>query len=432
LDRRQTEGDIQRNFYVVEVIYSNTRESSMSSTEDAGNNRTETLHVDLSRILEYVSPDELERFENEQFRIEAEAEAVAMRVEAEELARKRLEKNTRPIAIGQGSGMLSGLGLDHKVRTRGRPRGRARGRGQGSWRGRGALVTSIQPYEEDMGEELVDIEPVETLRRVEEDMQPIIAETDSEEDARTHQRGPTSPSIARSAFVANSALPVSPVSPHRRLPIIPSVQHDDDESDVELVNVDAGSISSAAMQLRIEDDVRGRSNDSSEAERSHSGHRSKRRRKESTTSNQRVPPPKTIVSDTRRPYKHTSSALSTPESSARSEPADISISAQPLVPVYCSLQAGRSDDMELDNTHVHTPVAEPPMEEPSEEEEEYVVAAIIDHYRDDVGKKWYLVKWQGYEDSYDWLAEEDLEGAAELVAEYKVKMRKKKKQKMMR
>ena len=49
--------------------------------------------------------------------------------------------------------------------------------------------------------------------------------------------------------------------------------------------------------------------------------------------------------------------------------------------------------------------------------EEYVVEAIIEHCRKH-GKMYYLVKWEGYENSHDWLPEEDLEGAAELVSEY--------------
>jgi hypothetical protein len=134
-DRRQTEGDIQRNFYVVEVTNFDPRDSSVSSAEDAPPSSTEIVHVDLSRILEYVSPDELERYENEQFKIEAQAEAEAMRVKAEEVAQRRLEKNARVPGAGKGSRMLSGLGLDAEARRPGRPRGRGRGRGraEGHW-----------------------------------------------------------------------------------------------------------------------------------------------------------------------------------------------------------------------------------------------------------------------------------------------------------
>ena len=61
----------------------------------------------------------------------------------------------------------------------------------------------------------------------------------------------------------------------------------------------------------------------------------------------------------------------------------------------------------------------------NEDAEEYVVEAINEHYYDDDGKKFYLVKWQGYKDSYDWLPKEDLEGAAELVFKYDESLRRK-------
>lgn len=153
----------------------------------------EIYHVDLSRILEFVSPDELERFENEQFRLEAETEEVAQRAEAEEVARRRLEKNARVPGTGNGSRMLSGLGLDAETRTRGRPRGRGRGRGRGSWRGRGALDMNSRPLDDDMREELVEAEPVEALLRTEEELQDIIAETESEDEPDPDGRMQTPP-----------------------------------------------------------------------------------------------------------------------------------------------------------------------------------------------------------------------------------------------
>jgi hypothetical protein len=363
---------------VVEVTYSDIRASS-SGIEGAGTSSTEILHVDLSRILDFVSPDELERYENEQFRIEAEAEAIAMRVEAEALARRRLERNKRMVAIAQ-----RGLGPDQEARTRGRPRGRGRGRGRGSWRGRSALVTNSQPHNEDKQEELVGVEPEATLRRVEEDLQLMIAETESDEDDFETPRGPLSPSIARSAFVANSALPVSPVLSRRRPSIIASTQYDDYESAMDPVNADERSISSAAMQLRIKEAVRGRTNESSEDGSSHSGHRSKRRRTESTPPNHRTSPV-----------------------------------------VLLGEQGRTEDDSEAEKNGEIEDGAD--TSDNGDDAEEHVVEAIIDHYRDDVGKKWYLVKWQGYEDSHDWLTDKDLEGAAELVAEYNAKVRRKKK-----
>jgi hypothetical protein len=441
LDRRQTEGDIQRNFYVVELIHLNSRESSFASAEGAGTSSTELLHVDLSCILKYVSPDELERYENEQFRIEAEAEAIAMRVEAEELARRRLEKNARMVAAGHGSRMA--MGPHQEARPRGRPRGRGRGRGRGSWRSRGALITTSQPYNEDMREELVDAEPEEVLRRVEEGIQLMIAETESDSDDFDTPRGLTSPSIARSAFVANSALPLSPILSHRRPSVIHETQYDEEESDPGpgLVNADDGSMSSAAMQLRIEDDVRGRTDDSSGGESSNSGHRSKRRRTESTTPNERMTPAQTTAPEHRsldRDMSLVSSIPESPSASVGSYANDQVIRVQLPAPTPRSVQPSRSEETELNNSREQTPEARRLVDEineadgdreveDGEDAEEYVVEAIIDHYHDDVGKKWYLVKWQGYEDSHDWLANEDLEGAAELVAEYNAKIRRKKK-----
>lgn len=436
MDRRQTEGEVQRNFYVVEITNFIGRKTSQSSVEDAGKGITEIYHVDLSRILEYVSADELERFENEQFQIEAEAEAIAMHIEAEEVARRRLEKNARAAATGQGSRMFKDLGLDGEVRTRGRPRGRGRGRGRGSWRGSGAL-TMMNKY--DMREELVDVEREEALRR-EEDMQLIIAETDSEDDdVAADSQARTSPNIARSAFVANSALPVSPPLPYRRPSMVAITQRDtsealeDDEApDIELVNRDARSMSSAAMQLRVEEDDRGRSIAETDEGSSHSHqHRGKRRRTESTASNQRQLPTKTTLPERRLVYQD-SYAPNIPESSADSDASSDAIPAQEPIAAYRSLQP-RGPDFELDNINVQSPVvghngehqSEDGGADQDEDVEKYVVEAIIEHYRE-AGKTHYLVKWQGYEDRHDWLPEDDLEGAAELVAEYNERVRRRK------
>jgi hypothetical protein len=443
-DRSQTEGEVQRNFYVVEVTNFNGRETSLSSVE-GGASSTEIYHVDLSRILEYVSPEELERFENEQFRVEAEAEAVAMRIQVEKTAHRRLEKHARAAAAGQGSRMPSALGFNGALRTRGRPRGRGRGRGRGSWCGRGALTKNSV---EDMREELVDAE-VEDALHSEEDMQLTIAETESEEeDLEAEAQARTSPTIARSAFVANSALPVSPVLSHRRPVGIPIVQReptteDDEESDIELINRNARSTSSAAMQLRIEDDDRGRSIADSDEDTAHRDlHYNKRRRTESTASNQRHPlrqesrselnrtnnlpyPPSTIAQDSEGPLSPPWSV----DAGSVAEPIEMFRSRHAK-----SLEAGH------DNITVQSPVlkrnsghqSEGKSENEDEDAEEYVVEAITEHYCD-ADKRYYLVKWQGFEDSHDWLPEEDLEGAADLVAEYNEKVQRRKlsgKQKM--
>jgi hypothetical protein len=398
-----------------------------------------TYHVDLSRILEYVSPDELERFENEQFRIETEAEAVAMRIEAEEVARRRLEKNAR-VSTGQGSRLLNGLGLDGGFRTRGRPRGRGRGRGRGSWRGQGVLT--MNPVE-NLREELVDAEVDDALHG-EEEMQLVIAETDSEDGLEAEAQARTSPTIARSAFVANSALPISPVQVHRRPSGVPLMQReptetsDDKDSDIELVDPDVRSMSSAGMQLRFEDDDRGRSIANSEEEDSrHDRHRNKRPRTESTSSSQRkalrgqtISEPKRTNIQARLPPR-----ISNGSDEPQSPPWSVHVGSvsEPIETV----RSPRSENLntEYDNTTVKSPAldhdggherdSESVDEDDEEDAEEYVVEAIIEHYRD-AGKKYYLVKWQGYEDSHDWLPEEDLEGAAELVAEYNEKVRRRK------
>jgi hypothetical protein len=61
-------------------------------------------------------------------------------------------------------------------------------------------------------------------------------------------------------------------------------------------------------------------------------------------------------------------------------------------------------------------------EDEEEDVEEYVVESIIEHFYEG-DKKYYLVKWEGYEDSHDWLPEEDLQGASEVVEEYNERIR---------
>lgn len=415
---------------MVELTHFGARENSVSSAADAQAGSTEILHVDLSRILEYVSPDELERFENEQFRMEAEAEAIAKRVEVEEEARKYLEKNTRANATGPGSQILSELNTGTSSQSRGR--GRERGRGRGRWRGRGSFVTGKLPLaDDDIREEMVDIESEEALHRDEEVLELAILETESGSEDKLPRPSPT---IARSAFVANSALPRSPVLSHRRASALFSSQRqqaDDSseaESNLELIDADARSMSSAAMQLRDEDDGRARSREDSPPDVS----QTRWRGTQSTISGQRVVPAKPSPPMLRRNDRPTSlsrSVLETP-SDAGLDDSDEDIPAHPPQRSYNPVQNGTADRMHLDNKKVSS-VAETMDDQhdedggDSEDAEEYVVETILEHYRD-AGKKYYLVKWQGYEDSHDWLPEEDLEGAAELVAEYNAQVRKRK------
>jgi hypothetical protein len=442
LDRRQTEGDIQRNFYVVEITYFSIRDSAVSSIEDAETSYTEIVHADLSRILEFTSPDQLERFENEQFQIEAEAEAVAARVEAEELARRRLEKNSRVSGTGQASRMLNGPGADVRRHTRGRPRGRSRGRGRGrgrgSGRGRGALTST---FGGDMGETTAEVEAYEAMRQEEEDMQLVIAETDSDEgELARSSRAQVSPNAARSAFVTNSALPTSPEVSHRHLSsilIMPRTYSEDDQFDPELLGAGARSlsVSSAGTQSGTEDVDGGRSESSSAVGSTElEQHTNRQQRTENPTSSSSV----TMASPAQPRYLYldVSPVPSVPETAAGSDAHGEYIHVQPQVPVHRGPQR-RSSDTELDTSHVRSPTVDQPARSPGDNEdgddaEEYVVEAIMEHYRE-AGKKFYLVKWEGYEDSHDWLPEEDLEGAHELVAEYNARIRKcKGKQKMKR
>ncbi|OAG13901.1 hypothetical protein CC77DRAFT_591087 [Alternaria alternata] len=115
LYRRQTEDAIKRERYAVEITHISQPENRHDSID-----RTEVEDVDFTRIMQYVSPAELERYETEQFRLEAEAEAVAIRTEAEDLARRQLHKNTKLPSNNRGSRMLSGLELPVILPTRAR------------------------------------------------------------------------------------------------------------------------------------------------------------------------------------------------------------------------------------------------------------------------------------------------------------------------
>ncbi|KAF2033864.1 hypothetical protein EK21DRAFT_97980 [Setomelanomma holmii] len=435
LDRRQSEGEIQRNFYIIEVTHMKKRGSSTLSDADEVTDSVETVHADLSRILEFVSPDELERFENEQFSIEAEAEEVARRAEAEEVAHRRLDNNARMAGVGKGSRMLSGLGRDAETRIRGRPRGRGRGRGRGSWRGRGALVMNgrLSEMDEDAREELVDAEPVEALLRAEDALQQIIAVSESDDDSEADRHNHNSPGIARSAFVANSALPVSPVASLRRINGISKARSrrperpSDGSFNIDLIDADARSMSSAALQLRLEDDFSGRSDDISDEEvESVDQHRGKRRRTESTVSQRRESQQRTTYSapHPRRTYPQLPFFSATEGAISNSDASDESIRAQPHTAVYHGIHPASRTSADHDTIAVQSPRYGEEKETNDEDDaEKYVVVeAIIEHYRES-GRKYYLVKWQDYEDSHDWLPEEDLEGAAELVAEYDEKVR---------
>ena len=303
--------------------------------------------MDFTRIMQYVSPAELERYETEQFRLEAEAEAVAIRTEAEDLARRQLHKNTKLPSNNRGSRMLSGLELPVMLHTRARGRLR-RSRGRGRRRTRDLVFDSRQ-LEDETHEELVDSE---THCLTDYTRQPI----------------QTSSGVARSAFVANSALPVSSI-PTRLSTSLPQQGHtglSDPNKDVGLARAsrDAKPLSNTSDDMLL----------------------------------------------------HT--PLLFDQSSTTVSNSDDTIPAHPP-PHHES-----NDDVDNDTIHMHTVSSDSHSleystkdEEDAEGAEEYVVEAIVNHFQED-RKKYYLVKWDGYEDSHDWLPEEDLEGAADLVAEY--------------
>lgn len=409
----------------MEISHLPKKDTYTSSGENKNAYRKEIEEVDLSRILEYVSPHELERFENAQFKIEAEAEAEVLRQEAKELALRRLEKNDRASGAGKGSRMLSGLGLDPEAPARGRPRGRGRGRGRASWRGRGAMTMHSRSRDEETQH---DLEPIEALHRDEEDIQRIIAETESEEeDSEEGSRRQASPNLMRSAFVANSALPVSPVVPHRRLSTLSMIQRghpevpDIGDSDIDGGNDDARSMSSVAVQLQYENHFRGQTVAESEDETlEEDGHRSKRRRTASTASDRRMPT--TRMSSSYHPRR--TQPRPSHESENAGNSSNDSIPADPHSASRRLVAIDHDNDTVHVQSHPNAPSTsqEDSVEEEDSEAEEYAIEAILEHYYNGQ-TKYYLVKWEGYEDSHDWLPEERLAGAAELVAEYNARIR---------
>lgn len=310
LERRQTEDGFGRNFYLVEI------------TQD----RTEVQTVDVSRILQYVSPSELERFENEQFRVEAEAQAIADREGEEEQVRRRMAKNARAAGSGRGGGgrgrgsrTLNGLGVGSELPTRMRG-GRARGRiGR---RGRGGLALSRELPEETAVNGEARPQDTTVTSSGEEDEQPQLA----------------SPNLMRSAFVANSALP--PPALQRGHPEVPEI--------------DTASPSDSSTSI-----------DSDE-------HRSKRRRTESVT-----------------PQRTIQSSLSQNESESED-------SIPPDPPSTVKANRFQHDETTPRASHsMLQPAAdldEPHDESEDEDVEEYVVEAIIEHFHNEDGRKFYLVK----------------------------------------
>jgi hypothetical protein len=336
------------------MIYNSKGTGHMTYNNSKGTGtREEILEVDVSTILKYVSRRELERYENAEFQAEADAEAAVQRFEAEELAKRWLEKNNRT----NTNRMRSGLGMDPDTtvrtrgtrgRDRGRPRGRARGRG--AWTGRKALLREDEALQLSIAESnVVDWDEDE------EDNVQIRSPDLTRSSFVANSALPASPDLTRSSFVANSALPASPLVPKLppQMPRYEESEELDKDEDMEDV-VDQG---------RNEDQ-----------------HRSKRL--------------KTVIRDSE------SESVSESSEDPLTQPIP-----QELEPERLASETATDED-EDDNA------------------EEFVVEAILEHNFES-GLKYYLVKWQGYPDSSDWLPEEDLAGAAELVTEYHAKLRKK-------
>lgn len=435
LERRQTEDGSGRNFYFVEITYLGGQEPTSTWVQSSDNSEmerggTEVERVSVGRILQYVSPRELERFENEQFRIEAEAQAVADREAAEEQVRRRMDKNARMARSGRGRGskMLDGLGIDPELQstarvdrpTRGRGRGRARGRGRVGWQPRGGLITGGTSHRELAKDEIEDSEPSQGYIQKPPTSRDKTAETSVESENIDSEDDVASPPLLRSAFVANSALPLSPVQPHRSAPLgalqrghpeVPDIGDTDTTSE-------EAPMSSAALQVQLKGGLgdipvaEPKSIDSDGEQ----GHRSKRRRTESVEPQQvRMFPPSSQIED-----------LGSEDDSIPADPPS-TVKANRYHNPYTETHATpRATAPPLQNTTSTIDEAhengDKDINKDANDIEEYVVESIIEHYYDQ-GKKYYLVKWEGYKDSHDWLPEEDLEGATELVSEYNERVR---------
>ncbi|KAJ4345112.1 hypothetical protein N0V95_005925 [Ascochyta clinopodiicola] len=434
LERRQSEDGFGRNFYFVEITYLGGQEPTSTWVQSSDNSErggTEVERVDVSRILQYVSPRELERFENEQFKIEAEAQAVADREEEAEQIQRRMQKNARMAMSGRGRSnyMLDGLGIDPDLqstavvrgRLRGSGRGRGRGRGGGGWRARGSSV--LGGLQRELPQDaIVDSQPSQTSGRRTQRPFTEIAETDVESSERDSESGleSTSPDLLRSALVANSALSLSPVVPNRPAPPVALQRGHPEALNIGSSNAISEdgtdrSMTNAAAQLQFE----GSFGDfilvasGSVSSDNEDAHRSKRQKTESV-----------------KPHQELMFPPSSSHQPSDSESEDDSISPDP--PSTIETHRRHVDIDNIRPTFTAAPplshleeIANTPSSSGDEDAEEYVVETIIEHYYDE-GRKYYLVKWEGYEDSHDWLPEEDLEGAAEMVNEYNEKLRRRK------
>lgn len=434
LERRQTEDGFGRNVYFVEITYLGGQEPTSTWVQSSDNSEkigTEVERVDLSRILQYVSPRELERFENAQFKIEADAQAVADKVEEDEQIQRRMAKNARMASSRQERerSFSDGLGIDPELRLTGRSRGRPRGRGRGTGRGRGnwrsrassALGSTHRELPQD---EIVDSQPSQTLDRRTQSLHPEVAETDveSEElDSEDALPQSASPNFMRSAFVANSALPLSPILPKRHA--LPALQRGHPEvpdiGDSNRTSFDGQDehMSSAAMRFQFEGDFGDAAIAESESESVSSdaedAHRSKRLRTESVEPQQELlfPPSSQIAESESGDYSNPADAPSTIKAHRH-------VDVDSFRPARKAASSPPPTSPPLPPPPQREEIDETPSTGEDEDTEEYVVESILQHIHYDKGPTYYLVKWEGYDDTFSWLPEENLEGAADVVAEY--------------
>jgi hypothetical protein len=276
-----------------------------------------------------------------------------------------------------------------------------------------------------------------------------VEEDEVEEDEDMEPTSPSSPQVRRSAFVANSALLVSPVASHHN-PIAMALDEEEhssiaDVDGLELEVQDAhesASISETSTQFRSEVDFDAIAIDQTEDKIMEDtvehqnmedyGRQSKRRRTEgvapqrhssSTTSILATSDPRRRLNGDRPPRPAASSQQ------AVTGPMDRYLTAQ---------SQSTTNGVIVDTMHIQAQSISAQHESEGESEgenendtegenaEEYAVEAVLEHFYDDEGVKYYLVKWEGYEDSHDWLTEEELQGAPEIVAEYNERVRRRK------
>lgn len=320
------------------------------------------------------------------------------------------------------------------------------------------MALSSRREEDTMDIENADGDPIDVLHD-EEALQRVVEETESEEEAMVDEPPRSSPSLMCSAFVANSALPASPLTIRRQVSASPHIS----ESDVELVDYDSRFMPSA-VQSHYENDCSERVIPESQADNSvDDRHHNKKRRTRSESTTSDLPTfkaPTGSIFEPEGPYTQQLlfrdssipdvDSVSEPE---RPQPQDLMFRNQSSIPEYESesldgdvpAQRSSQNTHKFTNNHINAMDpndiamdpdddairASPPHssfnangqndtktnEAQDDIAEEYIVESIIEHYYD-AGTKYYLVKWEGYENSQDWLAEEDLAGAAEVVAEY--------------